>query len=229
VAPPVSQTGIGGSTARFTIAKNFLYAIDGGLLAVTDISNSTQPIRKTDITLGWWAETLFPRENNLFLGTRAGMYIFDLTAPESPTLTGQYEHIESCDPVVVEGNYAYVTLYDGSGCHMGTNELQILSLSDLKNPSLLKKYPMTNPHGLGIDNGTLLICDGNDGLKVFDASNVDSIASRQIAHYPGINALDIIPYGKIAMMIGSDGLYQYDYSDLKDIKFLSKMAIVKSN
>ncbi len=229
VTAPVSQTGIGGSTARFTIAKDFLYAIDGSLLAVTDISNAVQPVRKTDITLSWWAETLFPTESNLFLGTRAGMYIYDLTAPASPTLVGQYEHIESCDPVVVEGNYAYVTLFDGSSCHMGTNELQVLDISNLVNPTLLTKYPMTNPHGLGIDQSTLFVCDGNDGLKIFDASDVNTISSHLVAHYPNINALDVIPYGKTAMMIAADGLYQYDYSNLNDIRFLSKMEVVKSN
>jgi hypothetical protein len=48
-----------------------------------------------------------------------------------------------------------------------------------------------------------------------------------LAHYPGINAFDVIPFNKVAMMIGEDGLYQYDYTNIKDIKLLSKIALAK--
>ncbi len=187
-APTNLSTGISGSTSRFTIANNFLYAIDGSSLTVVDVNNPTQPQRKTDQTLLQWPETLFPNGQNLFVGSRAGMSIFDLASPDQPVLLSTYEHIYSCDPVVVQGNYAYVTLYNGDICHMNTNELQVIDISDLKNPMLHTKYQMTNPHGLGLDQNLLFICDGSDGLKVFDATNADSIASRQLAHYPGINA-----------------------------------------
>lgn len=85
---------------------------------------------------------------------------------------------------------------------------------------------MTNPHGLGIDQGTLFICDGTDGLKVFDATNVSAISTNQLAHYKEINAFDVIPFQHVAMVIGKDGLYQYDYSDIKNIKLISKLPIV---
>ena len=222
---PAGSTGIGGSMARFTIVDHTLYAIDEMNMDIVDISTPTNPISKTEVPLGWQPETLFPNKGNLFVGTRAGMYIYDLATPESPVLLSKYEHIESCDPVVVEGDYAYVTLYTGSICHFDTNELQVISLKDLANPTLVKKYPMTNPHGLGIDNGTLFICDGTDGLKVYDASDVNTIQDNLLAHYGDINAVDIIPFENIAMMISADGLYQYDYSDLKNIKLLSKIAV----
>jgi hypothetical protein len=196
-------------------------------MAVVDINSPTQPQRKADQTLLTWPETLFPYGQNLFVGSRAGMSIYNLTSPDQPVLLSTYEHINSCDPVVVNDKYAYVTLYNGDICHMDTNELQLVDISNLKSPQLYTKYPMTNPHGLGLDHNLLFICDGNDGLKIFDASNPDSISHRQLAHYPGINALDIIPYQNVAMTIGSDGLYQYDYSNLSNIKLLSKIQIVK--
>ncbi len=225
--PTNLSTGISGSTSRFTIANNFLYAIDGSILAVVDINSPTQPQRKTDQTLLTWPETLFPSGQNLFVGSRAGMSIYDLTSPSQPLLLSQYEHIYSCDPVVVQGHFAYVTLYNGDICHMNTNELQLIDITDLKNPSLYTTYPMTNPHGLAMDQNLLFICDGSDGLKIFDASNPDSISSRQLARYPVSNALDVIPFNNIALVIGSDGLYQYDYSKLNNIKLLSKIEIIK--
>jgi hypothetical protein len=215
---PTSSTGIGGSMSRFTIANNYLYALDSYFLDVVDLSTQTEPRAKNELTLTWQAETLFPTNSTLFVGTRSGMYIYDIASPATPTLLSQYEHLRSCDPVVVEGDYAYVTLRDGNSCGGFTNQLEVVNIKDLTKPLLEKVYPMTNPHGLGIDNGVLFICDGSDGLKVYDATDITKIAENQLAHYGNINTLDIIPYQNIAMMIGTDGLYQYDYSDVKNIK-----------
>jgi hypothetical protein len=225
VAPVPTSTGIGGSMARFTITGSRLYALDDSYLDIVDVTTSSNPEKKNEIKLGWWPETLFPKDNILFVGTRAGMYIYDLANPDQPNQLSAYEHIYSCDPVVVEGDYAFVTLWDGGICHGSTNQLEVIDISNLSSPSLVKIYPFTSPHGLGIDNGILFICDGPDGLKIFDASDVNTITSKQLAHYPGINALDVIPFNNVAMMIGEDGLYQYDYADLKNIKLLSKITI----
>ena len=222
---PNSTTGVAGSTSRFTIVNNHLYTLDSYFLDVVDVSNPVLPLKKNEIQVSWLAETLFPLDETLFIGTRAGLYIFDLKNPDLPSQVGQYEHIYSCDPVVVEGDYAYVTLHSGDGCHVETNQLEVINITDLQNPTLTKTYPMTNPNGLGIDNGTLFICDGNDGLKIYDAADVNAIDANQIAHYKNINAFDIIPFDNIAIVIGSDGLYQYDYSDLKSIKLLSTITI----
>jgi hypothetical protein len=225
VAP--SSTGIGGSMARFTIANNYLYALDSYFLDVVDLSNQAVPKPKNEIQLTWQAETLFPNNATLFVGTRSGMYIYNIQNPATPVLLSQYEHVRSCDPVVVEGDYAYVTLRDGNACGGFTNQLEVVNIKDLTKPILERTYPMKNPHGLGIDNTLLFICDGSDGLKIYDASDINKIADNQLAHYGDINTLDIIPYQHIAMMIGTDGLYQYDYSDIKNIKLLSKLPIAK--
>ena len=224
---PSNSTGVGGSMARFTIVNQYLYGLDGSNLDVVDITNESHPVAGTSISAGWGAQTLFPYKNNLFVGGRAGMYIFDLSTPDQPKLISQYEHIQSCDPVVVEGDYAYVTLYSGDLCHVDTDQLEVIDIKDLTKPTLVKIYPMTNPHGLGISNGTLFICDGVDGLKIFDATDPLSITDHSLAHYDKISALDIIPFDNIAMMISSEGIYQYDYSDVKNIKFLSHISIAK--
>jgi hypothetical protein len=224
---PTSSTGIGGSMARFTIANNYLYALDSYFLDIVDVTTQTKPKSKNEIQLTWQAETLFPNNATLFVGTKSGMYIYNIETPATPVLLSQYEHVRSCDPVVVEGDYAYVTLRDGNACGGFSNQLEVVNIKDLTKPFLEKIYAMTNPHGLGIDNGILFICDGNAGLKVYDATDITKIADRQLAHYDKINALDIIPFQHVAMMIGTDGLYQYDYSDVKNIKLLSKLPIAK--
>lgn len=226
-APTPASNGIGGSMARFTIAGDYLYALDGANLDIVNVSVETKPEPHKEFQLAWDTETLFPYTDKLFVGSRSGMYILDLATPEDPTLISQYQHVRSCDPVVVEGEYAYVTLRSGSTCEGFTNQLEVIDLTNLKSPQQVAVYPMTNPHGLGIDQSTLFICDGSDGLKAYDATDVKTISQNQLAHYKNIHALDIIPFQNVAMVIGQDGLYQYDYSDLKNIKLLSQMPIVK--
>jgi hypothetical protein len=226
-AAPGLSTGVGGSMARFTILDNYLYGLDGTQLEVVDISAETHPVAGSSVQVSWDAQTLFPYNNHLFVGGRAGMYIFDLASPSQPALLGQYDHIQSCDPVVVEGDYAYVTLYGGDGCHVDTNQLEVINIKDLSAPVLVATYPMVNPHGLGISNGTLFICDGPAGLKVFDASDPLTISSHSLATYSQISAIDIIPFNHTAMVIGNDGISQYDYSDVQHIKWLSTIPVAK--
>jgi hypothetical protein len=211
--------------SRFTIESDHLYLLDNGNLQTVNIVNSANPIVKLQTFIAWDAETIFPYKGSLFLGSRSGMYIYSLANPENPTRTSLYSHITSCDPVVVEDDLAYVTLRSGTTCQGFTNQLEVINVIDLSNPVLLTTYPMTNPHGLGIDNKTLFVCDGNDGLKVYNASDYATISTNPLAHYKGLSTYDVIPYNNLAIVTGKDGIYQYDYSDRKNIKLISTLSI----
>lgn len=225
--PSGNSAGIGGSMARFTISDNHLYALDGANLDIVGITDPEAPVAKKEVMIAWDVETVFPYNDHLFFGTQTGMLIYDIQNPETPALVSRYAHIRSCDPVVVEGDYAYVTLRSGSACAGFTNQLEVIDISNLTVPALVKTCPMTNPYGLGVDNGVLFVCDGSSGLKVFDAKDPLKVCDNQLAHYDGIHALDIIPHKNIAMVIGEDGLYQYDYSNPKDIRLLSTLTLQK--
>lgn len=222
-----SGAGVGGSMARFTISGDHLYALDGANLDIVQVANPQAPKAQKEIIVSWDVETIFPNKNNLFFGTQSGMLIYDIQNPEDPSLVSTYSHLRSCDPVVVEDDYAYVTLRSGSACAGFTNQLEVIDISNLKSPSLVLTCPMTSPYGLGIDNRTLFICDGDSGLRVLDATDVNQICNQEIANYSGIHALDVIPYQNVAMVIGKDGLYQYDYSDPKNIKLLSTLPLLQ--
>jgi hypothetical protein len=127
--------------------------------------------------------------------------------------------------VVVEGDYAYVTLRAGNMCGNDLSQLDVIDISNIYNPELIKVYPMEEPYGLGIDNSVLFVCDGDAGLKVYNASDPEEITSHVLAEYPDINAFDVIPLGDVLLMIGIDGLYQYDYADLENIYQLSHIPI----
>jgi hypothetical protein len=153
------------------------------------------------------------------------MLIYSLQNAAKPDFVSSFEHINACDPVVVANDIAYVTLRTGNACFGATNQLDVIDIIDIKNPRLLKSYPMFNPHGLGIDQPWLFICDGADGLKVYDATNPLAISANRIAHFPDIDTYDVIPLGNVLMLIGHDGLFQYDYSDPANIYLLSHMRI----
>lgn len=227
VAPSGSGTGIGGSMARFTITGDKLYAISqSSQILIFDIKTVNKPVKVGELTVGWGIETLFPYNGKLFIGSQTGMIIYSLVNPSQPQFISNYSHMRSCDPVVVEGNFAYVTLRTGNRCFGNINRLDIVDISNIESPKEVKTYDMTNPHGLGIDGNTLFLSDGSAGLKIFDVTDKTKVNENMIAHYPENNAFDVIPLNGVLLMIGDSGLYQYNYENLKDIKLLSKIKIV---
>ena len=210
-----NSSGIGGSLARFTVTNNFLYTINDYRLKLFDVSINDSPVEGKSVELGWGIETIFPYEDKLFFGARSGMHIYDNSIPSEPTYISTYEHINTCDPVVVQGDVAYVTLRSGTTCETFTNQLDVLDISDLKTPQLIATHEMQNPHGLGIKGECLFIAEGDYGLKVFNATDPSKIGDRLTAHHSNVHALDVIPLDDVLFMIGNDGLHQYQY-DCKD-------------
>jgi hypothetical protein len=218
-----SGSGVGGSMARFTIVNDRLYTVGTSHLDVIDISNPADPQRGNTVYAGWQIETIYPFKDKLFLGSQTGMRIFSLANPDAPAPVGQFAHAQSCDPVVADDEYAYVTLHAGNTC-MGTlNQLDIVKLNDLTNPVLQKTYQMHSPYGLSKDGNLLFICDADQGLKLYNASDVMNLQLLKVVTTK--KAYDVITLNKIALMVGDDGLYQYDYSNLSDIRLLSKINI----
>lgn len=221
-----SGSGLGGSLARFTISNNHLYALDGGEVKAVDISVDADPQPKSKLYVNWDIETIFPHRNNLFIGARSGMHILDISSPENPQHISTFQHVNSCDPVVVDDEYAYVTLRSGNPtCEGFDNQLDVLDISNLQSPKLVESYAMKNPHGLGVDGDLLFICDGDDGIKMFDIQDKLAIDKNLLAHHKNIHAYDVIPFDHTLMLIGEDGIFQYDYSNLQDLKLLSHLQI----
>ena len=85
----------------------------------------------------------------MFLGGTRGMYIYDISEPSTPTFISDFEHGTACDPVVVDGDYAYVTLRGGNMCGALESGLFIVDISDISKPTLAIDYPMDEPYGFG--------------------------------------------------------------------------------
>jgi len=177
----------------------------------------------------WDIETLFPMAGNLFIGSNSGMLIYDISNPEVPEYRSTFTHAKACDPVIVSGNIAYVTLHDGSECQGFVNQLDVIDVSDINNPSLIKSFPMNNPHGLSIVDKTLYLCEGQSGLKTFDISDNNNIDKNLLDQVTGFFGWDVIvlPSGNQVMVVGSDGIYQFDAKDRSNLSQLSVISIAK--
>ncbi|WP_298478017.1 hypothetical protein [uncultured Maribacter sp.] len=217
-----SSVGQGGSLARFKIVDDYLYAVDSHNINVFNIEDLGNPEDLEDVYAGFDIETIFNRGNYLFLGSMRGMYIYDITTPATPTFVSEFEHGTACDPVVVDGDYAYVTLRGGNECGATESGLFIVDISDIANPVLEKTYPLEGPYGLGIKDEKLFICDGAAGLKVYDKTDVADL--KQLNHFKNIDTFDVIPLENQLLMVGDEVLYQYEYLN-NNIKLISTLEL----
>ena len=219
--------GTGGSMARFMLNNDFLYLISHPwMLKTIDVKAADKMSVVDSIDVSRSMETLFKVEDKMFVGTTTGMLIYDISNAAQPRQISNYDHLTACDPVVVDGQYAYVTLRTGTRCANGQNLLEVIDISSIANPFLVKSYPLFNPHGLGVDGNLLFICDGKAGLKIYDKSDPLAIITNQVAYYPDFDTFDVIPLDGILMLTGEKGIYQYDYSDPENIVQISHITIV---
>jgi hypothetical protein len=215
--------GVAGSMSRFTVAGDFLYTVNSSNLNTHTISNAANPEKINSMQLGWNIETLYPLKDKLFIGSATGMFIVDIANQSTPVLKGNFTHARACDPVVANDKFAYVTLRSGTICNSLVNNLDIVNVENVASPFLVKSYPFTNPHGLALDDQLLFICDGKDGLKILDVTYPSDI--KPIHQIPVKDAYDVAVWNKVLYLVSADGLYQYDYSNINQIKLLSKIVV----
>ncbi|MDR1667828.1 MAG: hypothetical protein LBS03_09100 [Bacteroidales bacterium] len=223
-----TSRGTGGSMSRFAIQNDVLYTVSSETLKLFDLADAAHPkyMLSKDQEVGIDIETVFPMDTLLFIGSQSGMYVYNVARPKFPQRLGSISHIRSCDPVVAQGNYAYVTLNTNSNwCGSSPNNvLQIYNISNPMSPVLKKSMDLLGPQGLCVDGNKLFVCD--KGLKVYDISNpekplwVDDL--EDIREVDVRTAYDVIPMDGLLMLIADEGFYQFDYTG-KRLKFISKI------
>jgi hypothetical protein len=225
-----NSTGQGGSMARFALSGDHLYIVTDNKLMTYDVSQQGDMKSVGTLDLQGGVETVYAYKQYLYMGTQNGMRIYNCANPASPTFVSNYSHITSCDPVVVNDKYAFVTLRtEATRCNRGQNLLDIVDISNPSYPRTVKSIAMEQPYGLGIDSNTLFVCD--KGLKVYDAKDVQQIDKNMVARFSGFqNFFDVIPQRDRKILIAASselGIYQYDYSDARDIKLISTLPVVQ--
>jgi len=216
--------GINGSMARFALKNDYLYTVSNSDLKVFGLQNADQHQQLNTIPVGWGIETIYPFKENLFIGSNYRMFIFSVQNPAAPQKTGSFQHAFACDPVIADDTHAYVTLRSGTTCRGAVaNQLDIIDIANLQTPRLLNTYQLTNPHGLSKDGHLLFVCDGIDGLRIYNAANPTNL--MLVKHIKGFEAYDVIAWNGNALVVTKTALLQFDYSNQANISQRSSITI----
>lgn len=215
-----TSTGQAGSMARFAISGDYLYTLNAREMNVLDISDVTKPKYVSKVQVPFDVETLFSYKENLYIGASSGMYVYDNATPTLPTRIAEFTHAQSCDPVVISEDVAFVTLNTGSSCwnnRTGINRLEIIDVQVPESPKLIKAVDMWEPSGLGIDGNHLFICDGSSGLKVFDVNKTDTngtvaVTIDLLENQDEIDCYDVIAHEKHLIVSNRNDIRQFDYT-----------------
>jgi hypothetical protein len=212
--------GQGGSLAVFAIKGNYLYGVDQMKLNVFSLINSEKPVKVNEIPIGFDIETLFSYGDNLFIGSRNGMFIYSISNPENPTKLSSVQHFTACDPVIANSTHSYVTLNSNTTCGNNTNVLQVYDTKDLTNPKLIHSRILSQPKGISFYTADyLLVCD--DVIKIF---NIQNPVEPVLVHAIDKNCFDLIVRDNTLFAIGNNGVYRYKMNpnDIKDIQLESE-------
>ncbi len=218
------SSGNGGSLARFTVVGNYLYIADHNNIKTYDISDLDSLRLKGVTPVGFGVETIFPYDDKLFIGSRDGMFIYSIEDPREPKKLGQALHTRSCDPVVANNKYSYVTLRSGSACGPATAGLYIYDIQDIQKPVQVSLLKLDNPYGLGLKDSVVFVCR-DAGL---DVVNVKNPSLPKITHTIADAAYrDVIVYDDLLICYVTDGLLLYDIADLNNIVRLDDIEYIK--
>lgn len=219
--------GKAGSTARIVIKGDYLYAVDNSSLKVIDITTPENPTFIRNVVIDYGIETIYPFKNYLFIGSNIGMYVYGLTDPTNPQYLSQFQHITACDPVIANDSLAFITLRNNEICNHWTNtkEINVVNIKNILSPTLeMTYYTDTYPYGLDMIGNYLFVCHGADGVVVYDINEMLNFGSGTVvSHIVNIDAYDAIIWKGYLIVIGANGFYKYDFSNIHNIKLVSSM------
>ena len=212
-------TGTGGSLARFAIVGNYFYSVTDRELITFSLDDQGNMAEVARNEVGFGVETMFPYQGQLLLGAADGVFVYDLSVPESPQRVGRFRHITACDPVVARNGFAFSTLRSGEvGCQQRiVNQMDILKLQEngAGDPVLMGSFTdLEQPKGLGIKENTVYVCDADRGVRILDVGDVyngdDAYNVVEVSALEGFEAFDVIVFEDLLLVIAVDGLRQYD-------------------
>ena len=206
-----------GTINRITKFEDHIYVVsNNNMIILKDDENglSKEAIRLENIKEDM--ETIFPYQNNLFVGSKTSMSIFNISNNGHPIELYEFEHATSCDPVLPYNDVAYITLRtaDFSKCPGNINALLAIDISDLSKPVQIDEKQLASPYGMSVINDHLFVGNGENGLSIFDVS--DPHHPILIKTNKEIIAFDIITDPSDAeylFIAGSNGMNQYKIGD----------------
>jgi hypothetical protein len=210
---------------RIAYSDDHVYLINSRDMFVLSAENGLVLENRMD-NIGWEMETIYPYEDNLFIGTQTNMLIYSLDSPDAPSYRSRFDHAQACDPVLPTEGFAYVTLRAGSLCQGFSNELDVVDLSNIDNPQLHKVIQLDSPYGMSKSGDVLYVGQGSNGLAIFDIT--DRSNPLLIRNDKSVEAYDIIAHPTATNRIlisGTNGLAQYEVDNtIEALTLLSNIS-----
>ena len=215
-----------GTVNRIAHTNDHVYVISNSFLTVFSDNQNLEFIQSEEA--GAQMETIYPQENSLYIGTRNSVEIFDIATPSNPRWQSRFNHVQSCDPVLPDGDLAYVTLRtNGTECPGDINALLVLDISNETRVNELQERGMLRPFGMTKIGDILYVGEGDNGLKTFDASNGSELSL--INYDSEVQAYDVIAHptrSDIILVASPSGFGQYRISETnQDFALISMINI----
>lgn len=215
-----------GAVNRIAYQNNHVYVIGRSNMTIFEDQEELSFISTNPV--GWQMETIFPHEDNIFVGSQTAMQIFDVSNPERPEVISSFWHATSCDPVYPVDDVAYVTLRtgDATDCPGDENSLVVLDISNISNPIETQSIEMESPYGLTLANDRLYVGEGSNGLKIYDATNRKQL--ELLTFDQSIEAYDVIHHptrSDLLLVAGPEGLGQYEIEGTEKLALVSWLKL----
>ena len=219
-----------GSYANMLVVDNFMYVINNQRLKTFSLEDSSNPELLSDYQVGFEIESLLHYKGNLFIGSALAMYIYEIDEKGIPNRTSVTEYqlfgddFCATDPIAANDNNAFASLATsalGNCARVDVNEIQVFDIQDLSNPQVIASASMDSPRGIALDGNYLFVTEAELGLKVLDVSNPSNPV--QMYHFDGFKAFDVIANDGLLVVVGPDKIYEYDYSNIENMTYLSEL------
>jgi len=156
-----------GSLSRIISVGNFLYAVDDNNLISINAGDPTNLSITSSISLGAGIQTIYYRNNNLYIGSATKMYVYSIqNNPAAPSLTSTYTYpilIEPRDPILALDSVIYST----STSSGWSGVFRVFDSRDISNPILIEENWLQTPRGMDVSGNVLYLCNGFFGIRLY--------------------------------------------------------------
>lgn len=192
-----------GNSIVLEINGNELYFAKGNALYILDITYPENLSLSHEMIMEFAPSDIMVENNTLFVAMdRLGVYIYDVTIPESPLFLGIYLADHLYQRMAIAGDELYLIHSDG---------LEVVDVSDPRTPNLMRLMEMrTMPNAIEVYDDYLLVSTF-DELAIIDVHTPEFPSMVYELDMPF--GSDILVEDNIALVSTTNALFSIDLSD----------------
>jgi hypothetical protein len=207
IFPRDHYDAIGTAYDALELVGNRVYAVGRYGMKVFDVTSPYVITPTANYNEGGWPSDIDIQGNYAYIADlEEGLEIVNITMLSNMSEVGQYDApFRSLSSVTVEGDYAYVTSFNG---------FEIINVTDVTNP--VKVGGFDNGRGLGIDivGSYAFVCEFERGVGIYDITDVTN--PTEYARIDEFTVIEDISVSGDAVYVaaGEEGAMKVDISTL---------------